>query len=99
MAQIPVSISYVGSHPPTCFPDRLRLSKRNHDHILWSCLQDPNWKVTMQDPSPFKDKVFTAANPDSGEPILTPDPGTCLYFKYAVEAGGLTTDPGVIIDP
>jgi hypothetical protein len=84
-------------NPPRVSEDPVILSKSANEEVEWTCPE--NFSVTMNGTSPFTRKVFTPAYNRSGVPILTPDPKTELYFKYSVEVGGHTADPGVIVNP
>jgi len=58
-----------------------------------------DFTVIMANGTPFQLSKFTATADHSGVPILTPDPGASVYFKYLIEVAGRVADPGVIIDP
>jgi len=77
-------------------PDPVHLSKSGGDQVQWVCSQDFN--VIMVYGTPFAVAKFTQASSRSGVPILTPDYGAQVYFKYLVEVGGQVADPGVIVD-
>jgi hypothetical protein len=52
--------------------------------------------VCFGDRTPFKHKHFGKIRNQSG-PIKAQPCGTEDYFKYSVEADGITLDPGIII--
>jgi len=73
----------------------LEISKK--DKVKWR--GDPanlDFLVCFGDRTPFKHKHFGKLRNQSG-PIKVQLCGAEEYFKYSVEAGGITLDPGIII--
>jgi hypothetical protein len=89
-------VIHVGAQP-TCVPDPVYLSKGAGDYAVWTCPQNPNFQVIFPQGTPFSSAKFTQATSNSGVPILTPDHGYTVSFKYLVEVGGNVADPGVIV--
>jgi len=94
-----VKIYHTPGKAPTCVPDPIVISKKQKHEVVWTCQSQENFTVVMQSPSPFAQSAFTQDDSHSGEPILTPDTGKQLQFKYTVIVGKDTADPGVIIEP
>jgi hypothetical protein len=93
----PQVVRIIPGNPPRVVPDTVTISKCKHEQVVWECPEE--FTVTMNGTSPFVSAHFTKATNQSGEPILTPDAGIALYFKYSVEVGGNVADPGVIVNP
>ena len=79
-------------------PDPVHVSKGKNEEVVWTCPQNLDFTVIMENGTPFNSSKFTPTVDHSGVPILTPDPGAEVYFKYLVEVGGNVVDPGVIVD-
>jgi hypothetical protein len=92
-----VNVTIIPGNPPRVSPDPVYISKKRHEQVVWTCKE--NFKITMNQPTPFVSTHFTHTTDHSGEPILTPDEGREMYFKYSVEVGGHVADPGVIVNP
>ncbi len=94
-ATVTKTITIFSGNPPTVSEDAVSLSKSNNEEVAWQCAE--TFIVNINGTSPFASNTFTPTTNHSGVPILTPDPGVQLYFKYSVEVGGYVADPGLII--
>ena len=79
-------------------PEEVHVHKGKNEEVVWTSPQNHDFTVIMENGTPFHDSKFTKSAAHSGVPILTPDPGAEVYFKYLVEVGGVVADPGVIVD-
>ena len=90
------TVTIFPGNPPTLSEDPVSISKSKNEEVVWKCSEE--FSVTIAGTSPFVSQHFTQTTNHSGVPILTPDPGVSLQFKYSVEVGGQVADPGIIIN-
>jgi hypothetical protein len=95
-AVVTKTVKIFPGNPPTVSEDPVSLSKSKNEEVAWTCSE--KFTVTMEGTSPFVSQHFTQSTNHSGVPILTPDAGVSLSFKYSVEVGGHIADPGIIIN-
>ena len=79
-------------------PDPVHVSKSKNQEVVWTSSQNLPFTVIMEPGTPFSGSKFTQSANHSGVPVLTPDPGAEIYFKYLVEVEGNIADPGVFVD-
>jgi len=79
-------------------PETVRIHKSKNEEVVWTSPQNLPFTVIMEPGTPFKGSKFTQSAAHSGVPVLTPDPGAEIYFKYLVEVEGNIADPGVFVD-
>lgn len=88
----------ISTNPLAVSQENVTISKSKNEEVIWKSDQD--FVVAFEGTSPFKRKIFTGTAGTavhSGVPLLTPDPGISLEFKYSVQVGDQVLDPGVII--
>jgi hypothetical protein len=80
-------------------PEPFVISKGNFEQVLWEA-SDPkaHFTVDFGDHSPFDYTQFSDTEPYSGlvRREVLGDPGK--YYKYTVRAGGVSLDPGGVVN-
>ena len=96
MAVVPITISVVaGSIVVDPYAPVLKKSKK--DQVKWKgSSANLDFLVCFGNKTPFKHKHFGNHRNKSG-PIKIQPSGPDEYFKYSVEVGAITLDPGVIV--
>ena len=88
----------ITTNPLSVDKPSVTISKKNKENVVWQTRPPgKDFVVAFEGTSPFSRQTFDQDHNDSGVPVLTPDPGVSLAFKYWVQVGDQVLDPGVII--
>lgn len=86
-------------------PDTFHISKGNNEQVVWYSTSagpgDPHPAFTVdfnKNGSPFYESHFDESLPCSGLVKRGVLPGSTIY-KYTVTVGGVSLDPGGVVDP
>jgi hypothetical protein len=79
-------------------PQWKTLHKHHYDKVKWKAVPgNLKFLICFGRRTPFSQWHYGTLSPDSGNIKVRPLPGQTIRFKYRVEVGRKSLDPGIII--